>query len=71
MPVFVIFGDGLGLFSYLKRITLYLPEEDLSDYLLSGQRIQMEYIIDRLSGKKGLKDDDRVARIREIGRAHV
>jgi len=47
--------DILALFSFLKSITMSLPEEILSEYLLSDERVQMEYIIDRLSGRPGLK----------------
>lgn len=57
--------DVLNLFAYLKTITMFLPDEVLADYLLSDERIQLEYILDRLSGKPGLKDSSRVRRIRE------
>jgi len=57
--------EMLGLFQFLKKITLALPEEKLSNYLFSDERIKMEYVIDRLSGKIGLKDDSRVGRIRK------
>jgi len=48
-------SELLGLFSYLKGITRSLPANALADFLLSDERIQMEYVIDRLSGKPGLK----------------
>ena len=52
----VLNGDVLlDLFSYLKDVTHALPADALADYLLSDERIQMEYVIDRLSGKPGLK----------------
>ena len=52
----VLNGDELlDLFSYLKDVTRALPADALADYLLSDERIQMEYVIDRLSGKPGLK----------------
>jgi hypothetical protein len=52
----VLNGDELlDLFSYLKEVTRALPADALADYLLSDERIQMEYVIDRLSGKPGLK----------------
>ncbi len=57
-------GEMLGLFRFLKTITLALPEDKLSNYLFSDERIKMEYVIDRLSGKSGLKDDLRIGRIR-------
>ncbi len=57
-------NEMLGLFKFLKTITLALPEEKLSNYLFSDERIKMEYVIDRLSGKSGLKNDSRINRIR-------
>lgn len=57
--------DVLNLFAYLKSITMFLPDDVLADYLLSDERVQLEYIIDRLSGKPGLKDSSRVRRMRE------
>jgi hypothetical protein len=54
----------LALFNYFKSITRSLPTDNLSEYLLSEERIKLEYVIDRLSGKPGLKDDERVFRIR-------
>jgi len=54
----------LALFNYFKSITRSLPNDNLSEYLLSEERIKLEYVIDRLSGKTGLKDDERVFRIR-------
>ena len=57
-------GEMLDLFRYLKQISLFLPKQALSGYLLSDERIKMEFIIDRLSGKRGLREDARVERIR-------
>lgn len=58
--------DLLELFSYLKQITLSLPDRVLAEYLLSDERIQLEYIIERLSGRPGIKDDIRVKKIRAL-----
>ncbi|HHU35968.1 MAG TPA: hypothetical protein GXZ47_01930, partial [Treponema sp.] len=55
----------LRLFSYLKSITMELPQDILADYLLSNERVQLEYLIDRLAGKPGIRDLSRVRRIRE------
>jgi tetratricopeptide (TPR) repeat protein len=58
--------DLLDLFSYLKQITLSLPDRVLAEYLLSDERIQLEYIIERLAGRPGIKDDERVKKIRAL-----
>jgi hypothetical protein len=55
----------LRLFSYLKTITMALPEDILADYLLSNERVQLEYLIDRLAGKPGIRDLSMVRRIRQ------
>jgi hypothetical protein len=57
--------DVLRLFNYLKSITMDLPDERLADYLISDERVQLEYIIDRLSGRPGLKDQASALRARE------
>ncbi len=46
----------LNLFSYLRDLMVSLPEEELKDFLISNERIQMEYIITKLRGELGLKD---------------
>jgi hypothetical protein len=38
----------------------------LAEYLLSDERIQLEYIIERLAGRPGIKDDERVKKIRAL-----
>ena len=42
-----------------------LPEDILADYLLSNERVQLEYLIDRLAGKPGIRDLSMVRRIRQ------
>ncbi|MGP1445477.1 tetratricopeptide repeat protein [Treponema sp.] len=44
------------LFLYLRNLFDFLPEEELSVFLNSSERMQICYIIARLSGELGLKD---------------
>lgn len=48
--------DLLNLFLYLKDLMDNLPPEESKDFLISNERIQMEYIINKLSGDVGLKN---------------
>ena len=57
--------EMLSLFNYFKTMTRSLPESPLSEYLLSEQRVKLEYVIDRLSGKKGLMRDAHAYRRRK------
>jgi len=43
------------LFVYLRDMMDNLPAADLKDFLISNERIQMEYVINKLSGDVGLK----------------
>lgn len=47
-------SDELALFLKLKELLSYLPEAEKNDFLSSGMRIKLDYIISRLSGGKGL-----------------
>ena len=44
------------LFVYLRDLFTYLPQEELDVFLNSSERIQIYYIIARLSGELGLKE---------------
>ena len=44
------------LFLYLRDLFTYLPQEELEIFLNSSERIQIYYIIARLSGELGLKE---------------
>ena len=44
------------LFLYLRDLFIYLPREELDIFLNSSERIQIYYIIARLSGGLGLKE---------------
>ena len=44
------------LFLYLRDLFTYLPQEELELFLNSSERIQIYYIIARLSGELGLKE---------------
>ena len=44
------------LFAYLRDLFTYLPQEELETFLNSSERIQIYYIIARLSGGLGLKE---------------
>ena len=44
------------LFLYLRDLVIYLPQEELDIFLNSSERIQIYYIIARLSGELGLKE---------------
>ena len=44
------------LFLYLRDLFTYLPKEELEIFLNSSERIQIYYIIARLSGELGLKE---------------
>ena len=44
------------LFLYLRDLVIYLPQEELEIFLKSSERIQIYYIIARLSGELGLKE---------------
>ena len=44
------------LFLYLRDLFIYLPQEELEIFLNSSERIQIYYIIARLSGELGLKE---------------
>ncbi|QSH91701.1 tetratricopeptide repeat protein [Treponema medium] len=44
------------LFLYLRDLVIYLPQEELEIFLNSSERIQIYYIIARLSGELGLKE---------------
>ena len=44
------------LFLYLRDLFSYLPQEELDIFLNSSERIQIYYIIARLSGELGLKE---------------
>lgn len=46
----------LKLFSYLRDLMNNLPPDDSKNFLISNERIQMEYVIDKLSGDLGLKN---------------
>ena len=41
---------------YLRDLAAYLPQEELEIFLNSSERIQIYYIIARLSGELGLKE---------------
>ena len=43
------------LFVYLRDLMDNLPAIELKDFLISNERIQMEYVINKLSGDVGLK----------------
>ncbi|AIN93807.1 tetratricopeptide repeat protein [Treponema putidum] len=43
------------LFVYLRDLLDNLPAIELKDFLISNERIQMEYVINKLSGDVGLK----------------
>ena len=43
------------LFVYLRDLLDNLPAVELKDFLISNERIQMEYVINKLSGDVGLK----------------
>ena len=43
------------LFVYLRDLLDNLPALELKDFLISNERIQMEYVINKLSGDVGLK----------------
>ncbi len=47
-------SDELALFLKLKELLSYLPDAEKNEFLLSGTRIKLDYIISRLSGGKGL-----------------
>ncbi len=47
--------DILDLFSYIRELMTSLPETELKDFLISNERIQMEYVINKLRGELGLK----------------
>ena len=42
------------LFEKLRSLSTYLPEEKREEFLESKIRLQLDYIISKLSGKKGL-----------------
>lgn len=63
MLVAIPVPDLLALFVFLKKLSLDLPDEVLGTFLLSDERIMMEYVIDRLSGKPGLSRDSRYGMI--------
>ncbi|MFQ3547102.1 MAG: hypothetical protein SNJ56_02095 [Termitinemataceae bacterium] len=44
----------LNLFQYLKTLTEELPEEPKKNFKASEARLKMEYVIDKLEGRKGL-----------------
>ena len=44
------------LFLYLRDLFIHLPQEELEIFLNSSERIQIYYIIARLSGELGLKE---------------
>ena len=44
------------LFLYLRDLFAYLPQEELDVFLNSSERIQIYYLIARLSGELGLKE---------------
>ena len=44
------------MFLYLRDLATYLPQEELEIFLNSSERIQIYYIIARLSGELGLKE---------------
>ena len=48
------FRDLRNLFVEIKNLSLYLPEDILSDFNNDMKKIQLDYIIQRLSGKPGL-----------------
>ncbi|PIE98033.1 MAG: hypothetical protein CR988_05260 [Treponema sp.] len=45
----------LKLFEHLRDLMLCLPEHESKEFILSNERVKMEYIIDKLSGSMGLK----------------
>lgn len=47
-------SEELALFLKLKELLSYLPETEKNEFLVSGIRIKLDYIISRLSGGKGL-----------------
>jgi len=59
-------SEMLSLFNYLKSVTLSLPEPALAEFLLSDERIQLEYVIERLSGKTGLRENRQVLAVRNL-----
>ena len=49
-------GQLAQLFLYLRDLFIYLPQEELEVFLNSSERMQIYYIIARLSGELGLKE---------------
>ena len=49
-------SEIIRLFLYLNDLMKNLPKENLKHFLISNERIQMKYIIDKLSGEIGLKN---------------
>ena len=49
-------GKLAQLFSYLRDLFTYLPQGELETFLNSSERMQIYYIIARLSGDLGLKE---------------
>ncbi len=48
--------EMLQLFYYLRDLLKSLPLEELKKFLISNERIQMEYVIHKLSGKVGFRN---------------
>lgn len=48
-------AEMLQLFKCLRDLMLTLPEEESKKFLLSDQRLQMQYIIEKLTGTVGLR----------------
>lgn len=48
------FGLAASLFKKLRALIEYLPAEQKDEFLQSNTRLQLDYIISRLSGRRGL-----------------
>ncbi|MGP1576046.1 MAG: tetratricopeptide repeat protein [Treponema sp.] len=56
-------GETLaGMLMYIKDLFAFLPTQTLGSFLTSRQRMQIHYIISRLSGELGLKDQAELLR---------
>lgn len=59
----------LELFKYIRKITETLPEKLFSEYLISEERIILEYIIDKLSGNPGIRYNNLAKAVYEKSKA--
>ncbi|WP_407398713.1 tetratricopeptide repeat protein [Treponema sp.] len=58
------------LFEKLRSLSTYLPEEKRAEFLESKIRLQLDYIISKLSGKRGLLGTARILR-QQLGQEDV